>query len=377
MSEPLAGPAAAPGARPLVWIVGPAPWSRGGVAAVTRQYLASPLAARYRLVAIATHAAGSAPARALWAVHGLARVLFGLLRERPALVHVQVASRGSFWRKLAVVALCRAAGVPAVVHVHGGGFDAFVAASPAPVRAAAAWMIETAPAAVTLSAARLAALRPLFPGAAWSVIPNPVDAAALAPLAAERANRPGVATGEPLRLLFLGDVVERKGVLELLHALAAIGGPAPPRAVIAGPGDTSRFRRLASELGVSERVEWSGWVDAGAKRELLRRADAFVLPSHVEGVPLALLEAMASGLPSVVTPVGGVLDAAVPEETSLVVPARDAAALAGAVRRLAEDAGLRRRLGAAACQRAQAFDLSAVADQLHALYRGVLQRGAA
>jgi glycosyltransferase involved in cell wall biosynthesis len=358
--------------RRLVWIVGPAPWSAGGVAAVTRLLLSSSLGERYRLLAMPTHAAGSLPARVARGVRGMARVLLGLFAERPALAHVKVASRGSFYRKLAVVALLRAARVPAVVHVHGGGFDAFVRAAPAWVHAAARWMIEGAPAAVTLSTARLEMLRPLFPRAAWSVIPNPVEAAALAPLAAERYHGGGGRVGGPLRLLFLGDVVERKGVADLLRALAALRAEGRPQLVVAGPGEASRFRRLAAELGIAERVAWPGWVDEAAKRELLRAADVFVLPSHVEGVPLALLEAMASGLPSVVTPVGGVPDAVLAGETSLVVPAGDVRALARAIGRLVEDAPLRARLGARAQERARDFDVEVVAAQVARLYGQVL-----
>lgn len=363
--------------RPAVWIVGPAPWTRGGVAAVTRLLLASSLATRFRLRAMPTYVAGGLWTRCFWAASGLARVGLGLVVAPPALVHLEVASRASFFRKLAVAALCRVRGVPLVVHVHGGGFDGFLRRSPGWVRRAARWMIESAPAAVTLSPARLAALEPLLPGASWTVVPNPVETRALEALAEERLARRPAEPGGDLRLLFLGDVRERKGVAEALRALADLAVVLPGlRLTIAGPGEIARFRRFAEELGVTARVEFPGWVGEAEKRALLRQADIFLLPSHVEGVPLALLEAMASGLPSVVTPVGGVLDAAIAEETSLVVPPGDAAALGAAVARLAADAELRRRLGAAARARSHSFDVEVVAQRLDALYARILRGGA-
>ena len=360
--------------RARIWIVSPAPWSKGGVAAVTRLLAHSSLRERYELRVIATYASGSAWTRSVWALRGWLAVAWRLIASRPDLVHVKVASRGSFWRKLVVTALCRLARVPVVVHVHGGGFDTFIEASAPWVHAAARWMIEEAPVAITLSEARLVRLEPLFPHARWTVVANPVDAGALRTLAEER-HAARTAPGRARQLLFLGDVLERKGVGDLLAAVrefpAALAGV---RLVIAGTGEIERYRRVAIESGVADRVAFAGWVGEAERRSLLVASDAFVLPSYVEGVPIALLEAMASGLPSVVTPVGGVLDAAVPGETSLVVPPGDATALKDALVRLLTESGLAERLGARAQERAQDFDVEVVARQLDAIYRSVLER---
>ena len=360
--------------RPRLWIVSPAPWSRGGVAAVTRQLRDSSLADRYRLRVVATHASGSAVVRVMWAVRGLLSVAWGLLVARPDLVHVKVASRGSFYRKLAVTGMCRLARVPVVVHVHDGGFDAFIESSPAWVHAMASWMIETAPVAITLSEGRLQRLKPLFPEARWALVPNPVEADAYRTLAEERRAARAAAPGRPVQFLFLGDVLERKGLGELLQAFAALPDSlSTSRLVVAGSGDIERYEAVAAELGVGERVEFAGWVDAAQRRALLVSSDAFVLPSHVEGVPVALLEAMAGGLPSVVTPVGGVLDAAIPDETSLLVPPRDAMALRDAMARLVTEPGLAQRLAERSQARALQFDVEVVAGQLDAIYRSILE----
>ena len=87
---------------------------------------------------------------------------------------------------------------------------------------------------------------------------------------------------------------------------------------------------------------------------LIPQADAMVLSSRTEGLPVILLEAMAGGVASVVTPVGGVGELVRDGREGLVVPVEDAGALAAAVGRLAEDGELRRRLGAAARQRVEA-----------------------
>src|SRR4029079_14258769 len=76
------------------------------------------------------------------------------------------------------------------------------------------------------------------------------------------------------------------------------------RLVLAGDGDVEGARRLAAPLG--ESVQVRTWLGAAERDGLLADSDVFVLPSHAEGLPMSLLEAMSSGLPSIVTPVGGI-----------------------------------------------------------------------
>ena len=86
---------------------------------------------------------------------------------------------------------------------------------------------------------------------------------------------------------------------------------------------------------------------------LLAAADIFVLPSHFEGLPMSVIEAMLAGLPVVATDIRGPREQVVDGETGLLVPVRDATSLAGALRRLAEDEALRGRMGAAGLARAR------------------------
>jgi glycosyltransferase involved in cell wall biosynthesis len=121
-------------------------------------------------------------------------------------------------------------------------------------------------------------------------------------------------------------------------------------------------------------LEWRGWLGDEEREAALREAEIFVLPSTSEGLPMALLEAMAWGRAIVATAVGGVPDVLSDGEDGLVVapgrPEELAAALAG----LAADAGLRARLGAAACERARRLNAEEVTDRLDGIYREQLAR---
>jgi len=153
------------------------------------------------------------------------------------------------------------------------------------------------------------------------------------------ARRPERGEG-PVRVLFVGNDVERKGLPALVEAVAALEGEAVLDVV---SGD---------EIEARDFVQVHRGVTAGSERlrELYAEADVFALPTHADAVPWAVLEAMAAGLPVVASAVG-----AIPElvgETGEAVPPGDAEALAAALRRL-RDPERRRRLGRAAQARVQ------------------------
>jgi hypothetical protein len=154
------------------------------------------------------------------------------------------------------------------------------------------------------------------------VIPNGVPAATLA------AEPPAAPT-----VLYAGRLRARKAPVVLVRAFAAgRRAPTDARLVLAGDGDERpAVEREIARLGLGERVERLGSVPRAEVAERLRRASVFCLPSLYEGLPLALLEAMAAGVPVVATAVSGHPDAIVDGVGGWLVPAEDSAALASAL----------------------------------------------
>ncbi len=159
--------------------------------------------------------------------------------------------------------------------------------------------------------------------------------------------------GPSRRVLTVGRLSRQKAQDVLLRAFSLL----PPtfadwRLIVVGSGEeAASLRRLADEQGISSRVEW---VDKARDDiwDIYRAADVFALPSRHEGTPNALLEAMACGLPAVVSDAtSGALDYVTDQQTGLVVPVEDAAALAAALATLMGSAELRARLGAAGQRR--------------------------
>lgn len=148
-----------------------------------------------------------------------------------------------------------------------------------------------------------------------------------------------------------------KGIDVLLDAVPLVLREVPrTRFVIVGQGPLEHdLRARSSALGLNGAVRFTGFREDAAR--LANAFDVFVLPSLHEGLPIALLEAMSLGRPSVVTPVGGVPEVVSDGEDALVVPASTPPALATAIVELLRDADLRARLGANAKVRAAAFDI--------------------
>lgn len=179
---------------------------------------------------------------------------------------------------------------------------------------------------------------------------NGVDAERFRPDPAARAlvrAEAGIPEGEAL-FVYVGRFARDKGLLDLARAFATT---ASGRLLLVGPDEDG----LAGELRAACGPAASRLSILGATPEpqrFMAAADVFVLPSYREGFGSVVLEAAACGVPAVATRIYGLTDAIVDGETGLLVPVRDPRALAEAMRHLAEDAGLRASMGAAARERA-------------------------
>ena len=210
-----------------------------------------------------------------------------------------------------------------------------------------------------------------------TVLTNGIDTAEFAPDAGRRATlKAEMDAGENFVWLTAGRIAPPKDYPNLLRAFALVtAARSDTRLWVAGEGnvdEVSGLARLARELGLTGRVRW-----LGLRRDLpalLDAADAFVLASAWEGMPLALGEAMAMEKPVVATDVGGVRELVA--DAGMIVPAKDSSALAAAMLRIIQmSAHGRRTLGRAARARIESqFGMDAKVDEWEALYTTVLKR---
>jgi glycosyltransferase involved in cell wall biosynthesis len=295
------------------------------------------------------------------------RMAAARLAKRIDVVHINVSSFGSTYRKIVIAACARMLGIPYVLHLHGSQYQQFWKDDRSFVARRVRAMFGRAECVVVL-------------GRMWrdfvaSRAPAAADHITIVPNATEVPRLPHVGGGDAVHILFLGRVGARKGVPQLVEALERMSPLKTWRATIAGDGDVEAMRAKSASSELAGRVAFPGWVGPDQVASLIASADILVLPSFAENLPVSVIEGMAAGLAVVATPVGAVEDIIVDGQTGLLVAPGDVEALAGALTRLVEDPELRSRLGAAAMTvHRERLELGPFSDALCKIWKAAARR---
>jgi glycosyltransferase involved in cell wall biosynthesis len=338
-----------------VMMMGTDPQGAGGIASVLKAYALAGLfdPPQSTVTCVTTHRAGPPWRVVLLWLKAMLTLVIARTRGQATIVHAHSASRGSFLRKSILLWMARRLGSHTVFHLHGGGFQAFVEHQTGPL--GRRWVKHTlshVSLILTLSERWRDYIRTIAPNTRVEILPNPV-ALEVSPL---REPEPG-------RILFLGRIDPRKGIYDLVDAIAAIGAAQAEgrleslptlRLVVGGDGDSGALADYASRAGVGAQLELLGWIGPDERARQLTRAASFILPSHHEGLPMSMLEAMAARVPIIVSSVGGIPDLVTHGVHGLIVPPGDIKALADAISILIANAELQETLARAARTRIRA-----------------------
>jgi glycosyltransferase involved in cell wall biosynthesis len=331
--------------------------------AVVRDLLSSPLAARYDMEAVATYRFGDRRRTLARFGLGLGRIARFCLGRGARLVHVHSAVRGSLYRKSVCVLLVRALRRPVVIHIHAGANDITDFAARLGPTAASAFSFALRRADRVLSVSRAGAERLADHFGLSDVVVVPHAAPIVEP-------GPPPSRAAPCALYLGGFEDPAKGGDTFVAALDGLRELTPAaEVVLAGPGEPDAAQRMAIRAAGAR---WAGWLGPQAKAEALRAAAVVVLPSLSEGLPVALLEAMAHGRAIVASSVGGIPELLSDGQDARLVAPGDERALAGSVAGLLDDPAELDRLGAAARRRAERLNTDEVPGRLDDLYRGLL-----
>ncbi|HEX5393413.1 MAG TPA: glycosyltransferase family 4 protein [Rhodocyclaceae bacterium] len=249
-----------------------------------------------------------------------------------AVVHINTSLNKAFWRDLAYLLVAKLFGAPVLYQVHGGALPQDFA----PTRWGA-WLLQRVlhlpDTIVVLARIELDAYMKFVPGQRVLALPNGVDCSPRA-----RVARMPTPASMPLRLLYLGRLDRAKGLYEAVCGfwLARRRG-VPARLTIAGEGpENESLRTLVRRLKLDDEVSFTGPVFGDDKEALFSTSDVLLLPSYAEGLPYALLEAMAAGVPPIATPVGAIPDVIQDGVHGCLVPLRRAKPIAHSITQLAE-----------------------------------------
>ncbi len=214
-----------------------------------------------------------------------------------------------------------------------------------------------------------AMIRRVDPSLAPVLAPNGVDVRAFR-MAAPRNNG-------PLRIICVARLIERKGQRHLLAALRRLRDAGVTATVeFVGTGDAAQaYRAEADRLGIADQVTFAGYVPREWIADHYAAADVFVLPSYNEGMSVATLEAMAAGLPLVVTRTGGTVELVQEGENGLTFAWGDVETLVQHLAYLAANREVARQMGAASRRRAERMSWDAVAARYLEIFDRMLNRG--
>lgn len=254
-------------------------------------------------------------------------------------VHVNMAERLSLFRKSAVVVMCRALGIPVVLHVHAAQLPHFYRRLPGLLQRTTRWVFSLTAVCVVLGeeAQRFITEELMVPRHRVEVIINGVP---------EPSHQRRVVAESPIqRIFFLGNLLERKGVSDLLQALSLPGFNAMRLEVtLSGGGDITAYQVKARQLGIANFVRFTGWADQQQVAQLMAQADVLVLPSYDEGLPLVILEALANSVAVVCTPVGEIPTILSDGVNACFVQPGDVSGIAHALQRVLNEPLLRQTL---------------------------------
>ena len=292
---------------------------------------------------------------------------FFLSWHRPAVVHFNTSLEPkSYWRDIVFLVIALMLGRRVIYQVHGGALPRDFFSNSRVLTDLLQWVLTRPDVVVLLAQVELDAYRNFVPRQPLAVVPNAINAETLvaAPLSAKPKG--------PLRLVYLGRLAESKGIFDILTALVSlIEEGRSLRLTFGGSGpDERHLRAKVLELGLDDLVVFAGPVFGADKDQLWRDGHIFVFPTyHREGLPYALLEAMAAGTVPITTRTGAIPDVMQDGVHGLLVDARAPTALARAIARLDDDRMMLTRMSEAARARVlEKYTVERLADDFTCIY---------
>lgn len=282
-----------------------------------------------------------------------------LFHKEIKIVHVHGSSYASFWRKRIFINLAKMFGKKVVFHCHGSEFQRFTSLHHNAVKKT----LNKCDCIIALSESWKQWFEKTIHHKNVVVIKNVI--------ALPHINK---ISHDKFVMTFLGRLCKRKGIYDLMEVLtnhkAEFDGKV--KFLFGGDGDVEQVKEIIKENGLENIAEYEGWVNGDKKEQLLNMADAYILPSYNEGLPISVLEAMSYSLPIISTTVGGIPEILKNGENGFIMEPGDEKAIYNAIRTLIEDKELCAKMGEDSLEKVKAHMPSYVEKQLHDLYSSLI-----
>jgi glycosyltransferase involved in cell wall biosynthesis len=294
--------------------------------------------------------------------------------HRPEICHIATAYGLSFLKHSVCVVIARSVGCKVLLHPHCGFYFLYE-------RRGKAWQwfvrkIVGLCHGIVVVSNEWKKLEEVVPGCQIYYLPNAINLSSYADVGLEKLR--SISDRSRLHVLYLGHLGKEKGSFDLICAAKLV--LALEYGVVFDlvgqeqvTGDMEQLNTQVAQAGLEQFIHIQPAVNGAEITELFRTADIFVYPSYHEGMPMAVIEAMACGLPIIATQVGGLPDLVFPDVNGLLVPAGQPDQLASAIRQLIDDPPLRYSMQAGSFRLAQEnFDIEKLVLRLLNIYQTLL-----
>lgn len=347
--------------RNKILMVGPLPPTVGGITTCMLNILTSDLSKEYEFIPFTTsrpterlvkdfydytlifHMGLKCLIRAaLTTLHHIIVFPISLAKRNPKIVHIHTTDYLPFWESSIYIFLSKMFHRKIVLHIHATSFDKFYENGNSLLKYLTRETLNIADKIIVLSSRSKSFFAKLVPEYKLAVIPNAVKGAIFCN-ELKRHIKSNV-----VKVLFIGGTeAKRKGVYDVLRAIPVVAEKHRSNILFAfvGECDVEKLRTICKEENVSNYVEILGYLETEEKRKIISLSDIYILPSYSEGLPIAMLEAMAAGLPIISTPVGSIPEVIEEGVNGYLIKPGDYHELAEKILVLAEDKQLRQMMG--------------------------------
>lgn len=279
-----------------VLMIGNSPLVHGGITSVINQIREYDWKKDgIELTFIPTYDGGNAIHKISYFIKAYLKIRGEIKCNKPDLVYMHMSHHGSIDRKMIVHSLCKKNNIPDIVHLHGSEFKKYYNEITAANQEKIRKFLREINALIVL-------------GEKWGKIIEKIEPQTNTVVINNAVHIPDeiVEWDEPFKFLYLGVLVGRKGVLDLVEAVNRIRSESF-KVIIGGVGNQEKLiKEKVKEYKLEDKFEFVGWVDGEKKEALLKSCQALILPSYNEGLPICILEAISYGMPVIATDVGDI-----------------------------------------------------------------------
>lgn len=348
-----------------VLMIGPALDMKGGISAVSKTLMDSEFGDNLKIIYISSYIDGTSIDKIKAAIWGLFKMLLMLITKKIDIVHIHAASRGSFRRKINYFLLAKIFNKKVIYHIHGAEFMLYFDEVNSIEKRIITKLLENVDQVIALSNNWKKDLKSIAPKAKIEVIHNPVNVSTFCLPNKNRKN---------INVLFMGRLGERKGIYDLLSVISTINKRHKHVFFhLCGDGDVEKVKDIVIKNNMEKNVFIPGWINLEQKLDYFAAGSIYILPSYNEGLPISILEAMASSLPIIATNVGGIPEAVEHKKNGYLVLPGDKLNLEKYLLLLIENEELRNELGEYSFKKCnEYFDINIVKEKIKSIYSEII-----